>query len=244
MRYFLELAYKGTYYHGWQIQPNAVSVQEVLDKTLSTLLAEPIHTLGCGRTDTGVHAKEFYAHFDTTRPVPEQLIHNLNGMLPQDIAAKRFIPVNDDAHARFDATSRSYEYHMHFAKDAFLTEFSFYHPRKKPDLERMNEVAQLLLSHEDFACFSKSHAGSKTTLCIVTEARWESRGEQLIFHISANRFLRNMVRAIVGTLLDAGMGKIDANDFKKILESKNRSEAGTSVPANGLYLTRIQYPYL
>lgn len=246
MRYFLQLAYDGTNYHGWQIQPNAISVQEVLDKALSTLCAEPIYSLGCGRTDTGVHAKDFYAHFDTSKELDDRLIINLNGILPDDIAAKRFIKVDDQAHARFDATLRSYEYHMHFHKDPFKNGYSYYFPyQRKPDVHLMNEAAKYLLEVNDFACFSKAHAGAKTTICKVSRAEWQIINEDtIVFYISADRFLRNMVRAIVGTLIDVGNGKLTSEDLKKIIESKNRSMAGTSVPGNGLYLCEIKYPYI
>lgn len=246
MRYFLQLSYDGTNYHGWQIQPNAISVQEVLDKALSTLCGESIFTLGCGRTDTGVHAKDFYAHFDTNKELDNKLIINLNGILPDDIAAKRFIKVADDAHARFDATLRSYEYYMHFHKDPFRNGYSYYFPYyKKPNLELMNEAAAYLLEVEDFASFNKAHAGSKTTICKLSRAEWLQLDEHcIVFHISADRFLRNMVRAIVGTLIDVGNGKLSLEEFKKIIASKNRSNAGTSVPGNGLYLSKIIYPYI
>lgn len=246
MRYFLQLAYDGTNYHGWQIQPNAICVQEVLDKALSTLCGEAIYTLGCGRTDTGVHAKDFYAHFDTSKELDDRLIINLNGILPDDIAAKRFIKLDDQAHARFDATQRSYEYHMHFHKDPFKNGYSYYFPsQRKPDVHLMNEAAKYLLEVNDFACFSKAHAGAKTTICKVTRAEWQIIDDNtIVFHISADRFLRNMVRAIVGTLIDVGNGKLTSEDLKKIIESKNRSMAGTSVPGNGLYLCEIKYPYI
>ncbi len=246
MRYFLQLSYNGTNYHGWQLQPNAVTVQEVLDKALSLLCGHPVFTLGCGRTDAGVHASDFFAHFDTDFPIKEELITNLNGILPKDIAAKRFIPVADEAHARFDATSRSYEYHMHFKKNPFKDDLSYYfNYRNKPSVELMNEGAKIILEYDDFACFSKANADHFTTLCTITEAYWEvNADESITFHISANRFLRNMVRAIVGTLLDYGIGKINADDLRQIILNKNRSLAGTSVPGNGLYLTKISYPYL
>lgn len=246
MRYFLQLSYKGTHYHGWQIQPNAITIQEVLDKALSKLCGEPIYTLGCGRTDAGVHASDFFAHFDTQKELEDSLIHNLNGILPKDIAAKRFIPVHADAHARFDATSRSYEYHMHFHKDPFKLEYSYYFNFKtKPDVAKMNRAAEIIKEYEDFACFSKVSTDVFTTLCTITDARWVQQPDgSLVFHISANRFLRNMVRAIVGTLLDFGIGRIDESQLREIILNKNRSDAGTSVPANGLYLTKIEYPYI
>lgn len=243
MRYFLELAYLGTAYHGWQLQPNAITVQEVLDQKLSALLSEPIYTLGCGRTDAGVHASQFYAHFDTTKTITANLITNLNGMLPIDIVAKRFVLVHDVAHARFDATARGYEYRMHFFKNPFIDAQSYYfHFKNKPDIELMNAAAALLIKHEDFECFSKAHTGSGTSICKINYAYWEQTSEGFIFKISANRFLRNMVRAIVGTLLDIGIGRINLADLQIILESRNRSKAGTSVPANGLALVSVDYP--
>ncbi len=246
MRYFIQLSYNGTNYHGWQLQPNAITVQEVLDKSLSLLCGHPVFSLGCGRTDAGVHARDFYAHFDTDKEITNDLLVNINGILPKDIAAKRFIKVADDAHARFDATSRSYEYHMHFKKDPFKEGFSYYfNYRNKPSVELMNEGAKIIMEYEDFACFSKVSTDVFTTICKITEAYWEQDDEgALIFHISANRFLRNMVRAIVGTLLDYGVGKMDEAGLRQIILNKNRSLAGTSVPGNGLYLTNIIYPYL
>lgn len=246
MRYFLQLAYNGTQYHGWQIQPNAISVQEVLDKALSTLCGEPVYSLGCGRTDAGVHARDFYAHFDTQKSLSQQLIINLNGILPKDIEAKRFIEVAPDAHARFDATSRTYQYLLHFNKDPFKQNLSYYFNfQRKPNVELMNIGANILMEYTDFACFSKANTDVFTTLCTISEARWEARADgSLLFQISANRFLRNMVRAIVGTLIDFGIEKINEQELRNILDQKNRSLAGTSVPGNGLYLTKIKYPYI
>jgi tRNA pseudouridine38-40 synthase len=246
MRYFLQLAYRGTNYHGWQIQPNAISVQEVLDKALSTLCGEPVFSLGCGRTDAGVHARDFYAHFDTQKVLSQQLIINLNGILPKDISAKRFIEVAPEAHARFDASARSYQYLMHFNKDPFKEELSYYFNfQRKPDYLLMNEGAKIIMEYDDFACFSKANTDVFTTICKLTEAKWELQTDgSLVFHITANRFLRNMVRAIVGTLIDYGIGKINEQELRQIILNKNRSLAGTSVPANGLYLTNIKYPYI
>ncbi len=245
MRYFIEIQYKGTSYHGWQFQPNARTVQEVLDQALSIFCAEKIDTLGCGRTDTGVHATQFYAHFDTSKEWVEEHLKNINALLPNDIAVLKIHKVHDEAHARFDATQRSYEYHIHSKKDVFLHEESclFLHADKL-DIEKMNKAAQLLLLHTDFACFCKSNSGSQTTLCKISRAEWKAKGNQFVFYISADRFLRNMVRAIVGTLLDIGMHKSTIGNLEKILESKDRSEAGTSVPAKGLYLTSVTYPYI
>ncbi len=243
MRYFLHLSYKGTNYHGWQTQPNAITIQEILDQKLSALLGEPIYSLGCGRTDAGVHAKDFYAHFDYGKPIDQKLIVNLNGMLPNDIVAKQFILMHDEAHARFDAIARSYEYHLHFFKDPFVEEYSYYFPFKRiPDIHLMNSASLLLLEHKDFECFSKTHSGSSTNICHIQYAKWDAIENGMVFRIQANRFLRNMVRAIVGTLIDVGLGRIDNQGFQEILNSKNRSQAGTSVPANGLFLTKVDYP--
>jgi tRNA pseudouridine38-40 synthase len=249
-RFFIELAYDGTNYHGWQMQPNAVGVQEVLNKALSTVLRQPIETLGCGRTDTGVHAKEFFAHFTPQPPkggvfdVPflGNTTRSLNAILPHDIAIKRIIPVAADAHARFDATSRSYEYHIHFNKDPFKNGYSWL-LRDEPDLELMNEAAKLIMQYIDFSCFSKSNTQTKTNNCKITNAEWQRTEGGLVFKISADRFLRNMVRAIVGTLLMVGNKEVPPEAIHDIIQSKNRSNAGTSVPACGLYLTEVKYPY-
>lgn len=258
MRYFIELAYKGTNYHGWQYQPGADSVQETLNKALSLLLKTDIDIVGAGRTDTGVHAKQMYAHFDfdTEIDVP-QLIHKLNSFLPKDIVIYNILKVADESHARFDATKRTYEYHIHTTKDVFENEGS-YQFRLPLDIDKMNEACQLLFKYNDFECFSKVNTDVRTFNCVIFEAYWtranpEASGEQsgtkqdgnkLVFTISADRFLRNMVRAIVGTMINIGTGKISLADFEKIIESKNRSQAGFSVPAHGLYLTKIEYEYL
>jgi tRNA pseudouridine38-40 synthase len=245
-RYFIELAYDGTHYHGWQVQPNAKTVQELLDKALSTLLRQPIETTGCGRTDTGVHAKDFFAHVDV-----QSLEHrpstidkrSLNALLPHDIAVKNIIAVHPDAHARFDATLRSYEYHIHFEKDPFLNGYSWL-LRDRPNLQLMNRAAAIVMQYTDFSCFSKSNTQVKTNNCKIVKAEWVEADNGIVFHISADRFLRNMVRAIVGTLLMVGRGEIQPEDIRRIIESKSRSNAGMSVPACGLYLTEIKYPYL
>lgn len=243
-RYFAELSYKGTSYHGWQMQPNALTVQEILNKALSTVLREEIATTGSGRTDTGVHALQQFAHFDVSSRFDEgKTLSGINALLPYDIAVQRLIRVHDNAHARFDAVSRSYQYRMHFTKDPFLHQLSW-KTRRDFDLELMNEGAEMMLKYTDFASFCKSHAGSKTTLCSLKQARWEEAGDDVVFYISANRFLRNMVRAIVGTLLDLGRKKINLADLQNIMEKKSRADAGESVPAEGLYLTRVEYPYI
>lgn len=244
MRYFIKFAYNGTHYHGWQSQPNAVTVQETLEKALSLLFKKHIELVGAGRTDTGVHAKEMYAHFDFNEQLETDFwIPKLNSYLPKDIVIYEIIPVTAEAHARFDATSRTYEYYIHSFKDAFLTDLSWYHYYPL-DLERMNEAASTLFEYTDFECFSKTNTDVFTYNCKITEAFWQKKGNQLIFTITADRFLRNMVRAIVGTLINIGQGKIEVAQLQKIIESKNRSEAGFSAPAHGLYLTQIKYPYL
>ncbi|MHC0447749.1 tRNA pseudouridine(38-40) synthase TruA [Flavobacterium sp. 3-218] len=244
MRYFIQFAYNGTHYHGWQIQPNASSVQETLNKAFSVLLNETISIMGAGRTDSGVHASEMYGHFDTekTLDIPV-LIHKLNSYLPKDIAIFDIILVHDDAHCRFDATKRTYEYHINTVKNPFLQELSWY-VTQKLDVELMNEAAQLLLKHTDFECFSKVHTDVNTFDCTIFEAYWKQENGKLIFTISANRFLRNMVRAIVGTLINIGLKKISLIDFENIIASKSREKAGFSVPAHGLYLTKIKYDYI
>ena len=247
-RYFIELAYDGTYYHGWQVQPNAVTVQEVLNEALYTILREPVETTGCGRTDTGVHARDFFAHFDSQSLVNGHLslvkvADSLNAILPKTIAIKRIIPVNAEAHARFDAISRSYEYHVHFEKDPFKINHSW-KLRDKPDIALMNAAAKIIMEHTDFSCFSKSNTQTFTNNCKITRAEWVYSEHCLVFHISADRFLRNMVRAVVGTLMLVGRKEIKPEDVRAIIESKNRSNAGTSVPACGLYLTEVKYTYL
>lgn len=255
-RYFIEIAFNGKNYHGWQIQINALSVQEVLNKALSTILRQNIETVGCGRTDTGVHAKQLFAHFDlpelnkedslptdTQFAAHSRIISSLNSLLPYDIAVKRIIPVKPDAHARFDATGRSYEYHMHFQKDPFKLGFSWL-LRERPDAELMNQAAKIIMEYQDFSCFSKSNTQTFTNNCQIRRAEWKQFDGGLTFHISADRFLRNMVRAIVGTLVQVGRKEIQVEDIRGIIDSKNRSNAGMSVPACGLYLSEVVYPYI
>lgn len=242
LRYFIEIAYNGKNYFGWQMQPEQNSVQEELEKAFSTILQKEIKVYGAGRTDTGVHAKQLFAHFDLEKIKNiEKLIFRLNSLMPNDISVKSIVPVTEDAHARFNALSREYEYLVTIKKDPFLLDFAYY-IHHIPDVDLMNEAAQLLLSHTDFKCFSKNHSSVKTYNCLVETAEWRMEGNLLIFKIKADRFLRNMVRAIVGTLLDVGSRKNSKEDFKKILESRNRAEAGTSAPAHALYLTKIDYP--
>jgi tRNA pseudouridine38-40 synthase len=245
-RYFIALSYDGTTYHGWQTQPNGITVQECLDKALSTYFRQEIASLGCGRTDAGVHATQFYAHFDVI-DLEEELVINsltgLNSLLPYSIAIKQVFAVSPEAHARFDATARAYQYQIHFAKDPFKINRSWLF---KGDLnvEKMNLAAQILLKHIDFSCFSKSNTQTFTNNCKITKAVFEKIDDALIFTIEADRFLRNMVRAIVGTLILVGKGDIEVTAVEEIIASKNRSNAGQSVPACGLYLTKVEYPYV
>ncbi len=244
MRYFIKLAYNGTHYHGWQYQPNAATVQETMNKAFSVILNTEISLMGAGRTDTGVHAKEMYAHFDfeILFDIPSTL-HKLNSFLPKDIVVYVILPVADDAHTRFDATKRTYEYHINTFKDPFLQEQSWYF-HQKLNVDLMNQAAKSLLNHTDFQCFSKVNTDVNTFDCSIFEAHWKEEKDTLIFTISANRFLRNMVRSIVGTLINIGLHKITLDDFENIIKSKNRDKAGFSVPAHGLYLTKIEYDYI
>jgi tRNA pseudouridine38-40 synthase len=251
LRYFIELAYKGTNYHGWQIQPDAKSVQETLNKSLSILLHSTIDVVGAGRTDSGVHAKQMFAHFDFETEIDTlQLVQKLNSFLPKDIVINTIFKVNDESHARFDAIKRTYEYHIHIKKDAFENEAS-YQFNQSLDIEKMNQACAILYKHNDFECFSKVNTDVRTFDCIIFQAHWtlgvdeqsgaKQIGNKIVFTITANRFLRNMVRAIVGTMISVGTEKISLADFEKIIESKDRNEAGFSVPAHGLYLTKIEY---
>lgn len=218
-------------------------MQELVNRALSTVFREPIETTGCGRTDTGVHARQLFAHFDTVQQPQEDDIYRVNALLPYDIAIKRFIGVHPEAHARYDAVSRSYEYHICFEKDPFKHEFAW-HLREEPDINIMNRAAAMLLGKQDFSCFSKTHTQVKTNICEVTKAEWIRQENGIVFYISADRFLRNMVRAIVGTLIETGKGLLPAERITGIIAGKDRSEAGVSVPACGLYLTRVEYPYI
>jgi tRNA pseudouridine38-40 synthase len=245
-RYFIQIAYDGTPYHGWQTQPNALAVQELLDKAMSTYFRQPIETLGCGRTDTGVHATEFFAHFDVADLKEEKVLNavaGINALLPYQIAAQRIIPVKQDAHARFDATARAYKYHVHFQKDPFKLNRSWL-LKDQLDVERMNLAAAELFQFTDFSAFSKSNTQTFTNNCKIMEARFDVLEDGLVFNIKADRFLRNMVRAIMGTLVRVGKNEINIEEFKQVIESKNRSNAGQSVPACGLYLVKVEYPYI
>ncbi len=241
MRYFIELSYQGKNYHGWQIQPDANSVQEELNKAISVVLQEEILVVGAGRTDAGVHASQMFAHFDVQAPLQGDCVHKFNAVLPKDIVVHALKEVAPEAHARFDALSRSYEYKIWLGRNPFLLETSWQIHSQTLDIELMNTAAKELLLHTNFQCFSKVKTAVHTFNCTVTHALWEQKGNELTFYISANRFLRNMVRAIVGTLVDVGLGKITVADFKEIIESKSRENAGLSVPAKGLFLTEVTY---
>lgn len=241
-RYFIQIKYKGTNYHGWQIQPNANSVQEELNNAVSKILQQEIMLTGAGRTDTGVHASDFFAHFDTEMELDViDTCFKLNCVLPKDISVVNVFKVKDDLHARFSATERTYEYWITQQKNPFLVDQAYFF-NQKLNIDKMNLAAAKLLGKKDFSCFSKSKTDTFTNDCEIRHAKWEEKNELLIFTISADRFLRNMVRAIVGTLLDVGLEKIKPQEIEKIIASKNRSEAGTSVPAHGLYLTQVKYP--
>jgi len=243
-RYFIFLSFRGTAYHGWQLQPGKPTVQEVINRALSTLLSENINVTGAGRTDTGVHAEFFCAHFDSANDSLAHeiaFLHRLNGFLPDDIAVSRIARVKDDAHARFDALSRTYRYTFATAKDPFLAD-SAWLLYWKPDVALLNKASSLLLDHTDFTSFSRLHGGNKTNICKVSEATWEETPGRLVFTITADRFLRNMVRAITGTLVQVGRGKLSIIEFEEIIRGRDRGLAGQSAPAHGLSLTDIKYP--
>ena len=242
MRFFITLSFDGTNYHGWQIQPNGDSVQQRLQEALSTLLRQPIEVVGAGRTDTGVHARMMVAHFDWEELIDgKQLAYKLNKFLPQDIAVQEVRLVDEEKHARFSATSRTYHYFIHMRKDPFQQAYSWQVPFKL-DFEKMNEAAKVLLEYRDFTSFSKVNTDTKTNLCDVKEAFWEEIApDRWRFTITANRFLRNMVRAIVGTLVEVGRGRLSPEDVRRIIEAKDRCSAGESVPAKGLFLVDIKY---
>lgn len=243
MRYFVELSYNGKNYHGWQIQPNEVSVQETVEKAFSLLLKTNISVVGCGRTDTGVHAIQYFLHFNYKEEIDkEKLKFKLNSFLPRDIVIFQIIKVADDAHARFHAVSRSYQYRISLYKDVFMKDLSLEVSHIVLDIDEMNKAAEVLMLYTDFKCFSRTKTDVKTFDCSITKAYWERKGNQLIFNISANRFLRNMVRAIVGTLLEVGKGRMSIKEFKSVIESRDRTMAGASVKAKGLYLSAVSYP--
>ena len=251
-RYFITLSYDGTAYHGWQIQPNGISVQEVLEHSLSTILRETIAVTGAGRTDAGVHGRMMIAHFDTELSFDSaQLVYKVNRLLPRDVSVSRIEPVSEDLHARFSATSRTYHYYVHTGKQPFSRQYSCEF-RYALDFDKMNEAAAYLIGEKDFKCFCKTGADVKTTICNLTEARWIPANEEFAlttdntvtnwcFVITANRFLRNMVRAVVGTLVEVGRGRLSLDDFKKIVDGGTRSDAGESMPGNALFLWEVKY---
>lgn len=243
MRYFAELSYRGTNYNGWQRQLNAPSVQQTLEEGLSTLLRDAVTVTGAGRTDTGVHASYYVAHFDTPEEIGDLtgFVYHLNSVLPTDIAVSGISPVDDGAHARFDAVAREYKYFILTRKDVFRrsTSWQYYVPL---DLAAMNRAAEHLLGADDFTTFSKLHSNNKTNTCRVAHARWVASGYELVFTISADRFLRNMVRSVVGTLVDVGRGRMTPDRFADILAARDRALASGSAPAQGLFLTDIKYP--
>ncbi len=242
LRYFIELSYNGSAYHGWQNQPNAISAQEVIEDALSKLLKETISIVGAGRTDTGVHAKQMFAHFDTIVEFSlKNLIFKLNSFLPKDIAIQNIFPVKDDAHARFDALSRTYNYRISLNKNVFDFNCSYF-LKQELDIDKMNEASKILLDYENFKCFSRSNTDVKTYNCNIEKAEWNIKGNEIIFTIKANRFLRNMVRAIVGTIIAVGLGKMGVDEMHNIIAAQDRSNAGASVPGYALYLTKIEYP--
>lgn len=245
-RYFLKLAYDGSDFFGWQTQVNEPTVQDELTKVLRlSLNDEKIKLTGCGRTDTGVHASCYYAHFDLDRKIDDdkKLLYKLNNFLPFSIAIERIIAVDNSAHARFDATSRRYKYFIHQEKNPFLTKYSLLFLRDL-DFDKMNLAANALLDYSDFSAFAKLGSDNKTVNCKLSEAIWEKVGDQWIFSITANRFLRNMVRAIVGTLIEVGLGKVSIDEFHEIAKSGSREKAGVSVSANALFLNDVKYDYI
>ena len=242
MRYFIWFSYDGTQYHGWQIQPNGVTVQSELQRCLSLLLREDVSVTGAGRTDTGVHARQMAAHFDTETVFDVSLlVHKLNGLLHQDIGVDRIEPVSEEMHARFSATSRTYHYYIHTRKNPFLRHYSL-ELHYQLDFALMNEAGRILLEYEDFGAFCKAGSDVKTTLCKVTHAQWhQTAPDAWYFEITANRFLRNMVRAVVGTLMEVGRGRMSLDDFRQVIEGKQRTQAGESMPATALFLESVVY---
>lgn len=242
MRYFIEFAYDGTKYHGWQIQPNAESVQETLQRAMTLFMRENIELTGAGRTDAGVHASQMFAHFDYSRPLDrEKAVYKLSHILPPDIVVRRIFPVDKDAHARFDAKARTYKYYITQLPDPFMRHYTWLLSRPL-DIEAMNDAAMAIMEYTDFTSFSKVNTDTKTNDCRITRAEWASLPDgRLCFTIRADRFLRNMVRAIVGTLVDVGIGKTTTDDVRKIIEKKDRCAAGQSVPGNALFLHKVEY---
>jgi len=241
LRYFIDLSYNGTNFHGWQVQPNAVTIQSLLNDCLSTLLKKEINCVGAGRTDTGVHAKQMIAHFDCEKTFnPINLVSKLNAFLPKDIAVRSIRKVQSQAHARFDAKKRTYVYKICSSKNVFEYDKSYFF-KNKLDIGLMNEACLIMMNYSDFESFSRTNSDVKTFICYLSEATWKKSNDFIQFKISADRFLRNMVRAIVGTMIDIGTKKTSLKEFDRIIQSKDRSMAGASAPSRGLYLTHIDY---
>ena len=243
MRYFIYFSFNGKLYHGWQKQKNSITIQEKIEESLSVLLKDKIEVIGAGRTDAGVHAKEMVAHFDVNKNFKnsKNFIFKLNQFLSNDISIKSLKSVKNNAHARFDAISRTYEYHISKEKDVFLNEYSYYLNYSLNSI-KINEAINIIINNKDFKSFTKSKTDVTNYLCNILDSKWIEDNKKYVFEITANRFLRNMVRSIVGTLIDVGLEKKSINNFKKIIMSKDRSMAGYSVPAKGLFLKRINYP--
>ena len=242
MRYFVWFSYDGTYYHGWQNQPNGVTVQSELERCMSVLLRREISVTGAGRTDAGVHARMMAAHFDTDKEIDTQtLAKKLNGMLPQDISVNRVERVDDELHARFSAKARTYHYYIHTKKDPFMRHYSL-ETHYELDFERMNEGGRVLMEYNDFGAFCKAGSDVKTTICHVTRAEWVRTSDtSWYFVITANRFLRNMVRAVAGTLIEVGRGRMTIDELRQVIEGKKRTMAGESMPAKALHLEKVEY---
>lgn len=242
MRYVIHLAYNGTAYCGWQSQPELPTVQDTLEEALTTLLRTPVAVVGCGRTDSGVHASDFYAHFDFQSELDPNFVFKINNYLPTDIRIFDIFQVSQSFHARFSAVSRTYQYYVSTSKLPFC-QGQYCRIFFNPDIDAMNVAAKVLMEYDDFTSFAKLHTDNKTNICQLHEARWDRQGEMLVFTIKANRFLRNMVRSVTGTLLDVGRGKLDIEGLRAIVEQKNRCAAGVSMPAQGLFLTNVAYDW-
>jgi tRNA pseudouridine38-40 synthase len=246
-RYFIELAYNGTHYFGWQRQPGKTSVQQTLEDGMNTILSTELEITGCGRTDTGVHARQYFAHFDFEGEFPVEFVRRLNKFLPKDIVILRIFELHPEAHARFDAYQRSYEYHLSFRKNPFAEHLAYFYPFvQQPDFELMQAAATLLLDYSEFAPFCKSNHDAKTMICQLTRAEWifDADGQGAVFHITSNRFLRGMVRLIVGMCLGVGIGQISLDELRSAMIEQTRLKKATSAPPDGLYLGNIRYPFL
>jgi len=244
MRYFLEIAYQGSHYHGWQIQPNSISVQEVVNRSLSTIINDEISTSGCGRTDAGVHASQFFLHFDTEKTIPENLVYKLNRILPKDISVYRWFAVEPEAHVRYDANYRAYDYFLHRTKNPFLDSFSTLYPAFDLDVDKMRKAFKSLSDYSDFSPFEKVNNDARTSTCEIykLELLVNEDESRFHFHIAANRFLRGMVRRIVGCTLDIGRGKTELDELEEVMKSAGNFKLNTSAPPQGLFLSEVRYP--